>query len=118
MQYLIVFAVGGLICVLGQILMDATRLTPPRILVLLVVLGAVLTAVGVYEPFAEWAKNGATVPLPGFGYNLAKGAMDAVKDDGFMGALTGGLKNTAAGIATAIGFGYLVALVFSPKAKR
>ena len=118
MDYFYAFLIGGVICIIGQILMDATKLTPPRILVIFVVSGAVLTGLGLYDPIVNLAKNGATVPLPGFGYSLAKGAMDGAAKDGFMGALAGGLKNTAAGVTAAVAFGYIVALVFSPKSKR
>lgn len=118
MDYLWTFLIGGAICLIGQLLMDFTRLTPPRILVIFVVAGAVLTGVGLYQPIVDLAKSGATVPLPGFGYSLAKGAMDAIKDDGFMGAIFGGVKDTAAGIAAAIAFGYIVALIFTPKSIR
>lgn len=117
MEHLTVFLVGGAICLLGQILLDATKLTAPRVLVLLVVSGAVLTGLGWYQPLVDLAKTGATVPLPGFGYNLAKGAMDAAEKDGFLGAITGGIKNTAAGITTAIVFGYFIAMLFTPKSK-
>lgn len=117
MDYLWAFLVGGIFCTIGQILMDTTKLTAPRILVIFVVSGAILTGLGIYEPIVQFAKNGATVPLPGFGYALAKGAMEGAKD-GFLGALTGGIKNTAAGVAAAVVFGYLVALIFSPKSKR
>lgn len=117
MEYLYAFLIGGVLCVIGQILFDATKLTMPRILVIFVVAGAILTGLGLYEPLVQFAKNGATVPLTGFGYNLAKGAMDGAKD-GFMAALAGGLKNTAAGITAAVVFGYIVSLVFSPKSKR
>lgn len=115
MDYLWIFLIGGFICLIGQILMDTTRLTSARILVLFVVIGVILTGLGLYQPIVDIAKNGATVPLPGFGYSLAKGAMDAVDKDGFMGALVGGIKNTAAGVAAAITFGYIVALIFNPK---
>lgn len=118
MDYLWTFLIGGAICLIGQILMDTTRLTPPRILVIFVVAGAILTGLGLYQPVVDLAENGATVPLPGFGYSLAKGAMDAAEKEGFMGALTGGIKNTAAGVAAAIVFGYIVALVFTPKSIR
>ena len=117
MEYLYAFLIGGVICVIGQILIDTTKLTTPRILVIFVVAGAVLTGLGLYEPLVKLAKNGATVPLPGFGYALAKGAMDGAKD-GFLAAISGGLKNTAAGLTAAIGFGYIIALIFSPKSKR
>ncbi len=118
MDYFNVFITGGIICVIGQILMDTTKLTAPRILVLFVVSGAILTALGLYQPIVDFGKNGATVPLPGFGYALAKGAIDAAKTGGLMGALTGGVIATAAGVAAAICFGYFVAIVFSPKSIR
>ncbi len=118
MDYLWAFLIGGSICLVGQILIDATRLTAPRVLVLFVVFGVVLTGLGIYESFADFAKTGATVPLPGFGYQLTKGAMDAASKDGFMGAVFGGIKNTAAGIAAAITFGYFIALIFTPKSIR
>lgn len=92
MDYVWAFLIGGGICLLGQILMDTTRLTAPRILAIFVVTGALLTGLGLYQPVVELAKTGATVPIPGFGYSLAKGAMDAVNVDGFMGALVGGGK--------------------------
>lgn len=117
MDYLYAFLIGGAICVIGQILMDTTKLTTPRVLVIFVVAGAVLTGLGLYEPLVKLAKNGATVPLTGFGYNLAKGAMDGAKE-GFLPALSGGIKNTAAGLAAAIVFGYIISLIFSPKSKR
>ena len=118
MDYLWTFLVGGGICVIGQLLMDGTKLTAPRILVLLVVTGALLTGFGLYQPLVKLAGSGATVPLPGFGYALAKGAIDAVSKEGLMGALTGGIKDTAAGITAAIVFGYIVALCFNPKSIR
>lgn len=117
MEYLYAFLIGGGICVIGQILIDTTKLTTPRILVIFVVAGAVLTGLGLYEPLVKLAKNGATVPLPGFGYSLAKGAIDGAKE-GFLPALAGGLKNTAAGLTAAVVFGYLISLIFSPKSKR
>lgn len=117
MDYVWSFLVGGAICAFGQLLMDKTKLTAPRILVLFVVLGAVLEGLQVYQPLVDLAKSGATVPLPGFGYALAKGAIEGA-GKGFLGALTGGIKATAAGVAAAIAFGYLIALVFSPKSKR
>lgn len=112
-----VFVTGGLICVGGQLLLDMTNLTAPRILVLFVVIGGLLTAVGIYEPFAQFAKSGATVPITGFGYNLIKGAILGVQKDGLLGAFTGGLKNTAAGITAALTVGYVIALCFKPKSK-
>ncbi|HVI41938.1 MAG TPA: stage V sporulation protein AE [Anaerovoracaceae bacterium] len=117
MEYLYAFLIGGGICVIGQILIDTTKLTTPRILVIFVVAGAVLTGLGLYEPLVQFAKNGATVPLTGFGYSLAKGAMDGA-NEGFLAALSGGLKNTAAGLTAAVVFGYIISLIFSPKSKR
>ena len=111
------FLIGGIICVIGQLLMDLTKLTPPRILVILVVTGAVLQGLHLYQPLVDLAGNGATTPLPGFGYALAKGAMEGAKK-GFLAALTGGLKAAAGGITTAIGFGYIVALIFNPRSIR
>ena len=110
MEYVKAFVVGGLICVIGQILIDKTKLTPARILVLFVTLGVALTAVGLYEPIVEFAGAGATVPLTGFGYTMAKGTMEAVREKGLMGVLTGGVISAAAGIAAAILFGYIAAL--------
>ena len=112
MDYLKAFAVGGLICVVGQILIDLTKLTPARILVLFVTAGVFLTAVGAYEPLADFAGAGATVPLSGFGYALACGTRDAVVSEGLLGVLTGGITATAAGVAAAIFFGYIIALLF------
>ena len=115
--YLKVFLVGGLICVIGQILLQTTKLTSARILVLFVVSGVILTALGVYKPLVDFAGAGATVPLPGFGYSLAMGAIEAVNKYGVLGALAGGVTRTAAGIAAAIVFGLLNALIFKPHAK-
>ena len=117
MEYLKAFLVGGLLCLIGQILIDKTKLTPARILVSYVVLGVFLGAVGLYKPFAEFAGAGATVPLTGFGYNLAKGVRDAVDSDGFLGIFTGGLKACAGGITAAIFSGLLVSLIFKDKDK-
>lgn len=117
MDYLYTFLVGGAICVIGQILMDTTKLTTPRILVIFVVAGVILQGLQLYEPLVNLAHQGATVPLPGFGYSLAKGAMEGAKD-GFLGAITGAVKDTAAGVAVAIAWGYIVALIFSPKSPR
>ncbi len=117
MEYIYAFITGGVICIIGQILLDTTKLTAPRILVIFVVSGVVLTAVHLYQPLVELAGNGATTPLPGFGYALAKGAMDGAKD-GFIGAVTGAVKATAAGVTVAIAFGYFIALVFNPKSMR
>ena len=117
MEYLKAFVVGGLFCVVGQILIDKTKLTPARILVAYVVSGVVLGALGVYKPLAEWAGAGATVPRTGFGYNLAKGVQEAVAERGLLGALTGGLTSTAGGVAAAIFLGVVVAMLFKPKPK-
>ena len=111
------FCVGGLICVIGQILMQLTKLTSARILVLFVVAGVILTAVGAYNPLVDFAGAGATVPLTGFGYSLAMGAIEGVQKYGLWGALVGGIQKTAAGIAAAILFGLLNALIFKPHAK-
>ena len=116
-QFVKCFLVGGLICTIGQVLILKTRLTSARILVLFVVAGAVLTALGLYGPIVEFAGAGATVPLTGFGYSLAQGAIDAVHESGILGAFTGGVTATAAGITAAILFGYLAAVLFTPKTK-
>ena len=117
LDYIKVFAVGGLICVVGQILIDKTRLTPAKILVLFVTAGAILTCVGVYQRLVEFGGSGATVPLTGFGYMLAKGAMLEAETKGVLGAFTGGLKAAAGGICAAVVFGYVAGIVFKPKAK-
>ena len=117
MDYLKAFLVGGLLCMIGQILIDRTKLTPARILVSYVVIGVFLGAIGVYKPLVEFAGAGATVPLTGFGYNIAKGVKEAVQADGFLGILTGGLKTTAGGITAAIIAGLIAALVFKDKDK-
>ena len=118
LSYLIAFAVGGGICVIAQLLLDLTRLTPARVLVLYVVAGVALGAVGLYEPLRDFAGAGITVPLLGFGGNVAIGIREAVAEEGLLGALTGGLRAAAGGTAAAIVFGYLAALVFRAKAKR
>ena len=117
MEYLKAFLVGGFLCMIGQILIDKTKLTPARILVSYVVIGVLLGATGVYRPLAEFAGAGATVPLTGFGYNIAKGVKEAVQADGFLGVLTGGLKATAGGITAAIIAGLLASFLFKPKDK-
>lgn len=117
MDYIKAFIVGGLLCLIGQILIDKTKLTPARILVSYVVIGVFLGAVGVYEPLVEFAGAGATVPLTGFGNNLAKGVKEAIAEDGFIGIFTGGLKATAGGIAAAITAGLLASLIFKAKDK-
>lgn len=111
------FAVGGLLCVAGQLLLLRTNLTSARILVVYVVAGVALTALGLYKPLVDFAGAGATVPLTGFGYSLAMGAIEAVHEQGLVGAFTGGIVNTAGGIAAAIVFGLLNALVFKPRPK-
>jgi len=117
MDYIKAFIVGGLLCLIGQILIDKTKLTPARILVCYVVTGVFLGAIGMYEPIVEFAGAGATVPLTGFGYSLAKGVKEAVSEDGFLGALTGGLKATAGGITTAIVAALIASLIFKAKDK-
>ena len=117
MAYLKAFLVGGTLCLIGQILIDKTKLTPARILVSYVVIGVFLGAIGVYKPLAEFAGAGATVPLTGFGYNLAKGVKEAVQTDGFLGIFTGGLKASAGGITAAVVAGLLVSLIFKAKDK-
>ena len=117
LTYIKAFAVGGLFCVIGQVLIDRTKLTPARILTCYVVAGVILGALGLYQPLADWAGAGATVPLTGFGNTLAKGVKEAVQEQGVLGALTGGLKATAGGITAAVFFGFLAALVCNPKDK-
>lgn len=118
MSILKCFVVGGLICVIGQILIDKTKLTPARILVIFVTIGAVLGGLGIYQHLVDFAGAGATVPLTGFGYNLAKGAIEGVKETGLVGAFTGGVKAAAGGIAAAVFFGYLASLISKPKMKK
>ncbi|PAB56821.1 stage V sporulation protein AE [Anaeromicrobium sediminis] len=118
MEYMRVFLVGGIICVIGQLLMDGTKLTPSHILVIFVTSGVILGGIGIYEPLADFGGAGATVPLPGFGYALAKGAIKATSEKGILGAFTGGVQATAGGVAAAIVFGYLMAVIFTPKAKK
>jgi stage V sporulation protein AE len=117
MEYLKAFAVGGAFCVIGQILIDKTKLTPARILVSYVVIGVILGGIGLYEPLMEFAGAGASVPLTGFGSLLAKGVREAVNEKGFLGIFTGGLKASAGGIAAAIFAGLLASLIFKPKDK-
>ena len=117
MDYIKAFLIGGALCLIGQILIDKTKLTPARILVSYVVIGVFLGAVGIYKPFAEFAGAGATVPLTGFGYSLATGVKEAVQEDGFLGIFTGGLKSTAGGITAAIVAGLLASIIFKPKDK-
>ena len=116
-KFLWAFLIGGGICVVGQLLISLTRITPARVLVLFVTLGVVLGAVGVYKPLTEFAGAGATVPLTGFGNTLAQGAIGAVNEKGWLGAFTGGLSATAGGVSAAVLFGYLAALVSKPRTK-
>ena len=118
MQYIRCFVVGGLICVIGQILIDKTKLTSARILVTFVTVGVILGGLGIYKHLVDFAGSGATVPLTGFGYNLAKGVKEAVDEYGFIGAFIGGTKAAAGGIAAAIFFGYIAALLSKPKMKK
>lgn len=117
MDYIKAFLVGGMICLIGQILIDKTKLTPARILVSYVVIGVILGAIGVYEPLVKFAGAGATVPLTGFGYNIAKGVRKAVLEDGFLGIFTGGLKAAAGGITAAIIAGLIASFLFKAKDK-
>ena len=117
MTYLNAFWVGGLICVVAQILIDKTKLTPGRILVAFVVIGVVLGGLGIYDKLVEFAGAGATVPIVGFGNVLAKGAIKAVGEKGLLGALLGGAQAAAGGISASIVFGFLIALIFNPKSK-
>lgn len=118
LTYLNAFIIGGLICSVGQILIDRTKLTSARILVLFVTAGAILTALGLYQKLVDIGGAGATIPLTGFGYSLTKGAFKDVDQYGLLGAFTGGIKAAAAGITAAIFFGYLISVAFTPKAKR
>ena len=118
MDYVWCFLCGGLLCLIGQVLIDLTKLTPARILTGYVVGGVLLQALGLYQPLVDWAGAGATVPLTGFGYSLAKGVAKAVEEQGLLGVLTGGLSATAGGIAAAVVFGLLAAILFKPKEKR
>lgn len=117
MNYIYAFLIGGLICVIAQILMDTTKLTPARILVIFVTLGVFLGAFGLYDKLVDIGGAGATIPLPGFGNSLAKGAIKAVNQQGLIGVFTGGITATSGGITAAIFFGYVMALIFNPKTK-
>jgi len=117
MQYLRAFVVGGLICAVGQLLIDYTKLTPARILVCFVVAGVALGALGLYQPLIDYAGGGATVPLLGFGNTIAKGTREAIQKEGLMGVLTGGITAAAAGISASIFFGLIIAMIFKPKDK-
>lgn len=118
LSYIYVFLIGGAICSIGQILIDKTKLTPARILVVFVTTGVILTAVGIYPVIVKYGGAGATVPLTGFGYSLAKGVIKEVDQYGVIGAFTGGVKATAGGITAAVFFALIAALVFKPKAKK
>ena len=118
MEYLRAFLCGGILCAVGQIIIDRTRLTPARILTGYVVAGVALSALGLYQPLVEWGGAGATVPLTGFGHNLAKGVREAVASDGWLGVFTGGLTAAAGGIAAAVTAGVVTALIFRPGDKR
>ena len=116
-DYIKAFLVGGTLCLIGQILIDKTKLTPARILVSYVVIGVILGGIGIYEPLTEFGGAGATVPLTGFGYNLAKGVKEAITQDGFMGIFTGGLRASAGGITAAILAGLVASMIFKAKDK-
>ncbi len=118
MDYIYAFLIGGLLCVIAQILMDLTSITPGKILVLYVTVGVILGGLGIYDKLVDFAGAGATVPLTGFGNSLAKGAIKAAGERGIIGAFTGGMTGTAAGVAAAIVFGYLAAIIFKPKTKK
>ena len=118
MEYLKAFFIGGAICAIGQILIDRTKMTPARILTTYVILGVLLGALGCYAPFALWAGAGASVPLTGFGNILAKGVREAVAEHGWLGAFIGGFSAAAGGIAAAVFFGYLAAILFKPREKK
>ena len=117
-EYIKVFAVGGALCAIGQLLIDKTKLTPARILTVYVVSGLILEAAGLYSPLVKWAGAGATVPLTGFGSTLARGVEKAVSERGVLGAFTGGFTAAAAGICAAVFFGIIIALLFKPKEKK
>ena len=112
------FVTAGIICIIGQILIDKTKLTPAKILVIYVTMGAVLGGLGIYKYLVDFAGAGATVPLTGFGYNLAKGAIEGVQQNGLVGAFIGGVKASAGGIAAAVFFGYIASLISKPKIKK
>lgn len=118
MEFLKAFLCGGVLCAIGQILIDKTQLTPARILTGYVVAGVLLSALGLYQPLVDWGGAGATVPLTGFGHSLAKGVQKAIGEKGWLGVFTGGLSATAGGIAAAVVFGVVMALIFKPGDKR
>jgi len=117
-DYLATFCVGGTICLIGQLLISLTRLTPARILVLFVTLGVFFSTIGLYQPLVDFAGAGATIPLSGFGHSLAQGAVKGAKESGILGAFSGGVRATAGGISAAILFGYVNAVLFTPKTKK
>ena len=117
LMYCKAFLVGGLLCLVGQVLIDYTKLTPARILTIYVVAGVALSALGLYQPLADWAGAGASVPLTGFGHTLAKGIRQAVTEKGLLGVFTGGFTAAAAGLCAAVFFGLIVSLVFKPRDK-
>lgn len=117
LDYVKVFIVGGLLCLIAQIMMDYFKIQTPYVMVTYVTLGTILTFLGVYEPIVDFGGSGATVPIIGFGYSLAKGVMKSIETDGFLGVLTGGVIATAGGISAAIFFGYIISIIFKPKAK-
>jgi len=118
MQYVYAFVVGGLLCVIAQVLMDLTSITPGKILVLYVTVGVILGGLGIYDKLVDFAGAGATVPLMGFGNALANGAIKSASENGVLGAFTGGMTGTAAGVTAAILFGYIAAVLFKPKTKK
>ena len=117
LTYITVFIVGGIICLIAQIMMDYFKMQTPYVMVTYVSLGAVLTFLGLYEPIVKFGEAGATVPIIGFGYSLAKGVIKGIESDGFLGIFTGGITATAGGVAAAIFFGYIISVIFNPKAK-
>lgn len=117
LDYIKVFFVGGLICLIAQIMIDYFKMQTPYVMVTYVTVGTILTFLGIYEKIVDFGGSGATVPIMGFGYSLGKGVMNAIETDGFLGVLTGGVTATAGGIAAAVFFGYIVSVIFNPKAK-
>ena len=117
LTYIKVFIVGGIICLIAHIMMDYFKMQTPYVMVTYVSLGAVLTFLGLYEPIVKFGEAGATVPIIGFGYSLAKGVIKGIESDGFLGIFTGGITATAGGVAAAIFFGYIISVIFNPKAK-
>ena len=117
LTYIKVFIVGGIICLIAQIMIDSFKMQTPYVMVTYVSLGAVLTFLGLYEPIVKFGEAGATVPIIGFGYSLAKGVIKGIESDGFLGIFTGGITATAGGVAAAIFFGYIISVIFNPKAK-